>query len=130
MPVSSPGTSDETGMTGSVGPAVGAMTVLFALGRGKGASVLIPVLTPVLMGATRELDGAEPVGAMTVPLPIGYGAGMSVGTVGALLAGPETEVEDIDSAGTVTVEVIVLVISRVRVVVASGVGLGPWPPLG
>lgn len=88
------------------------------------------MLTPVLIGATSELEGAEPVGAMTVPLPIGYGAGMSEGTVGALLAGPETEVEDIDSAGTVTVEVIVLVISRVRVVVASGVGLGPWPPLG
>lgn len=73
MPVSSPGTSDETGMTGSVGPAVGAMTVLFGLGRGKGASVLTPVLTPVLMGATRELDGAEPVGATIVLLSLGRG---------------------------------------------------------
>lgn len=90
------------------------------------------MLRPVLIGATIELDGAEPVGAMAVPLPTGYGAGRSVGTVGALLAGPETEVDDMDSAGTVTVEVIVMVTSRVIVVVASGVGLGlvPSPPLG
>ena len=73
MPVSWPGTSEDTGMTGSVGPAVGAITVLFGLGRGKGASVLIPVLTPVLIGATSELDGAEPVGAIMVLLSLGRG---------------------------------------------------------
>jgi hypothetical protein len=62
--------------------------VLLKPGRGNGA--------PVLIGATIEPDGADPVGAMIVPLPTGYGAGRSVGTVGASLAGPETEVEDIE----------------------------------
>ena len=31
--------------------------------------------TPVLAGPTAVPDGAEPVGAMTVSLPAGYGAG-------------------------------------------------------
>lgn len=107
---------------GSVGPTVGATMVLLTVGRGKGA--------PVLIGATTEPDGAEPVGATTVPFPTGYGAGISVGTVGASLAGPDTAVEEDASGVTVTVEVIIMVISRVIVMVASGVEVGPSPPLG
>ena len=94
--------------------------VLFWLGTGYG--------TPVLAGPTAVPDGAEPVGAITVPLPAGYGTGTWVGTVGASLAGPEIEVEDAMPVVTVTVEVMVFVISRVRVVVASG--LGTTVPLG
>lgn len=54
-----------------------------------------------------------------------------MGTVGALLAGPTPEVEDVEDAMpvvTVRVDVMVFVISRVRVVVASGAGASP--PLG
>jgi hypothetical protein len=51
-----------------------------------------------------------------------------VGTVGTSLAGPTAEVEDALSVVTVTVDVMIFVISRVRVVVASGVGASP--PLG
>ena len=51
-----------------------------------------------------------------------------MGTVGASLAGPTAEVDDAIPVVTVTVDVMVFVISRVRVVVASGVGASP--PLG
>ena len=118
--VPSLGTIDVAGTITSVGPAVGAMMVLLNDGRGNGAAV------PT--GATTEPDGAEPVGATTVPLLAGYGT--SVGIVGALLTGPETEVEDIVSFVTVTVEVIVIVTSRVIVVVASGAEVGAAVPLG
>jgi hypothetical protein len=50
--------------------------------------------------------------------------------MGASVAGPEAEVEDMPSVVTVIVEVIVMVTSRVIVVVASGVGAGASPPLG
>jgi hypothetical protein len=97
-------------LEGAVGPAVGAMTVAFADGYGNGSPV--PTLTelegmgridtdgpavdrtvvllsldtgygiPVLAGPTAVPDGAEPVGALAVSLPAGYGAGTWVGTVG------------------------------------------------
>ena len=51
-----------------------------------------------------------------------------MGTVGTSLAGPTAEVEDALSVVTVTVDVMIFVISRVRVVVASGVEASP--PLG
>ena len=51
-----------------------------------------------------------------------------MGTVGILLAGPTAEVEDAFSVVTVIVDVMIFVISRVSVDVASGVGASP--PLG
>lgn len=60
-PVPSLKVLDETGEMGSVGPAVGRTMLLFVVGRGNGA--------PVLIGATMDPEGAEPVGATTVPLP-------------------------------------------------------------
>lgn len=60
-----------------------------------------------------------------------------MGTVGASLAGPETDVDDMECVVTVTVEVTVMVTSRVIVMVASGVDAGATgvvagasPPLG
>jgi hypothetical protein len=50
-------------VAGAVGPAVGTTMVSFPLGRGNG--------TPVPIGATSELEGAEPIGAITVPFPTG-----------------------------------------------------------
>lgn len=85
-------------------------------------------LDRVLAGPTAVPDGADPVGATIVSLPTGYGAGTWVGTVGMLLAGPTAEVEDALSVVTVIVDVMIFVISRVRVVVACGVGASP--PLG
>jgi hypothetical protein len=116
------------------GSPVPALTTLEGMGRidtdgpAVGWTRVLLSLATVLAGPIAVPDGAEPVGAMTVSLPTGYGAETWVGTVEMLLAGPTAEVEDAFSVVTVIVDVIIFVTSRVRVVVASGVGASP--PLG